>query len=168
MWSHFKILCSTLPPASVGLNISVFDDWTLFIFVYFFARFCSQTHSAAMLTLRTTTWWLSCKNVSTTRTAPHHSFSLHLENKRLACVAEFPHTNTQLSRCFSFSHHAWVFFYLHVIQSHPVIRSRRMRMLCFVFNKWKRLVLSFFFYLNSFQTLPRTMMPTSRRSPGRS
>ena len=74
-------------------------------------------------------------------------FSLHLQYKRLACVVEFPHqgphTNTQTPCCFSFSHRARFFNGLYVIQSYPVTWSRRMRMLCFVFNKWEWLVLWF-------------------------
>lgn len=46
-----------------GFMLAGFDDQMLFLF----SRCCSQTHSAVMLSSRTTTWWLSCKNVSTTQ-----------------------------------------------------------------------------------------------------
>lgn len=141
-----------------------------------FSRCCSQTLSAPTPSSRTITWWLSCKNVSPTQNSNWEqpcAFFTAYSTKDLHVLQNSPtkpYIPTLKHPAASHFHTVLVFFFfynLYVIQSYTTTWSRQMRMLWFVFNKWKAacFVNS---RLNSFQTLPRTMMPTSRRSPRRS
>lgn len=163
---------------SIFSNVFLGSDKVLYTVA--FSRSCSRTHSALKLISRTITGWFSCKNVSTTQNSNWEQpcafcfflfFKQHLTTKDLHVLRNFPtkaHIPTLKPPAAFHFHTLHVFFNgLYVIQSLLVTWCRQMRVLCFVLNKWKaaRFCNS---PLNAFQTLLRTLMPTSRRSPRRS